>query len=296
MEQPNADKSRYCNASAAPRAVHPPRLAHGGRRGSRDAERGWSVLELLVATALSMALATLALQGWLGGSGLQAEVRAELRLHEGARFALHVLGRQLRLAGFPGCLGATPESSPLHPDWVPLQRFDAVEGWNSARPHEQQADDVFAVWWSLAGCDAEAGDDLQAPPADSGLESWQAQRGSLFYLERRGGEPLAPSALFVRDQANFAIDRPARELVAGVTAMRLGYRLAPDAAWLAADQIENWQQVRQVRVALVLESPAAPGLRREFAQVFALRNRAGNFAPLGPELDPELDPDPERER
>ena len=248
---------------------------------ARTAE-GWSLIELLVAAALSMSLATLALRAYLAGNGLQAEITAQLRLQEGARFALHVLGANVRLAGFPGCLGETPQSSPLHPDWPGPVEFSAVEGWNANRPHPwldaAPGREVIAFWWSVTGCGVSGPPEMQPASDSSSIEPGSALRGSLFYLGRRGDSADNPPALFIRGLSNFEESRPGRELVEGVESMRIFYGMADNPVFLPAHRVQNWQDVRSVRFELRLRNQSPPDIRRDFNQTLALRNKSIDIA------------------
>lgn len=240
---------------------------------------GWSLVELLVASALSMSLATLALRAFLAGSGMQAEVSAELRLQQGARYALHVLGRYVRMAGFPGCIGETPESSPMNPDRPPAPAYDPVAGWNTDRPHPRVApdNDVIALWWSVAGCSADGPAELQPPPDAMEAQQGQGLRGSLFYIGRRGNNEESPPALFLRDLSSFDDSGPARELIEGLESMRIEYGMSGSAVFLPAHRVRNWREVRSVRIDLRLQSQLVQGLRRNFSHTLALRNHRGSF-------------------
>ena len=228
---------------------------------------------MLVAMGLSMSLATVALQAYLVGSSLQAEVTAELRLQEGARFALHALGRNVRMAGFPGCLGEAPETSPMSSQWTEQSGFIAVEGWSPEKPHEQltpvPGTDALALWWAVSGCSTDGPPELQ-PPADS---QGPQLRGSLFYIGRRGNAEASPEALFVRALSNFDDSSPARELVEGVESMRVVYGAPGDSTGLPAHLVRNWNEVTSLRIDLRLRSLTTPGLQREFSHTLALRNR-----------------------
>ncbi len=241
-------------------------------RGPFRSQAGLSLIELLVAAALGLSIAGVAIRAYLAGSALQNEVTAELRLHESARYALHVLGQRVRLAGFPGCLGETGETSPLDSAWQAPGAFSPVEGWNSERPHPDfgagAEGDAIALWWSVRGCGADGPSELHPPQTAGGNP---ALRGSLFYTGRRGNRADNPPALFLRELSNFAESGPARELVAGLESIRFGYRT--DGALLPAEQVGDWSAVRSVRVELQLRSLLVPEIERRFSQTLSLRNR-----------------------
>ena len=262
MAKRNEDWLAYCG----PERRLPPRNFFRG-------QAGLSLIELLVVAALSLSIAGVAIRAWLAGNVLENEVTAELRLHESARYALHVLGQRIRLAGFPGCLGESGETAPLGSDWQAPGAFSPVEGWNSERPHPEfgagAEGDVIALWWSVRGCGADGPPELQPPGAAGGNP---ALRGSLFHIGRRGNQASNPPALFLRDLSNFADAGPARELVAGLESIRFGYQTG-GGALLSAEQVSDWSNVGSVRVELQLRSLLVPEIEGIFSQTLSLRNR-----------------------
>ncbi len=252
---------------------------------------GWSLLELLVATALSMSLATMAARAFLAGDALHAEAAAELRLESDARYAMHVLAANAMLAGFPGCLGESPEISPLNSTWVGPMAFIAVEGWNSLRPHPASGfvagNDVVAFQWSVGGCGIGIGAyarELRPPPANAGVAPGRGLRGALFFIGRRGGMAGNPPALFLRETSNFGNVGSARELVAGIESMRVRFQLSGNDDFVSAHQVGNWNNVLAARFELRLLSPRFPDMRRDFGRTVSLRNRPiaiTDFPPAG---------------
>lgn len=271
----NAFKSLRCGLE---RGRLPPRA--GNSAG------GWSLVELLVATALSMSLATLAARAFLAGDALHAEATAELRLQSDARFAMHVLSVNAGLAGFPGCFGESAEYAPLNSAWVGPNTFPAVEGWDTLRPHPEPGpvtgSDSVAFRWSVGGCSGAGigpyARELRPPPADAGVAPGRGLRGALFFIGRRGGEQGNPPALFVRETSDFGDTSPARELVEGVESMQVRFRLTGGEDFLPANQVGNWNEVIALRFELRLESLQFANLRRDFGQSVALRNRSVAFA------------------
>ena len=241
---------------------------------------GWSLIELLVASALGASLAGFALRAYLAGSLLRTEVNAEAHLHEGARYALHVLARNAKLAGFPGCLGETAEFAPLDSGWTGPISFNPVEGWNEQRPHPElgspPGQDAVAFWWSVAGCGAGGARELRPPSASSGASA--GLRGNLFYIGRRGNSLDNPPALFMREISDFGESSPARELVEGPQSLQVLYRVAGASALLPAEQVPAWENLREIRIELRMQSPLPPGFSREFTQSLSLRNQRVDVA------------------
>lgn len=267
---------------------------------ARKSAGGWSLVELLVASALSMSLATMAARAFLTGDVLHAEATAELRLESNARYAMHVLTLNARLAGFPGCLAETPEYSPLNSTWVGPMAFIAAEGWDALRPHPElesaAGNDAVAFQWSVGGCGAGIGAyarELRPPPADAGVAPGRGLRGALFFIGRRGGMDSSPPALFMRESSSFGDAGPARELVEGIDSMRVRFRLPGNDDFVPAHQVGNWNDVLAVRFELRLRSLQFPDLWRDFGQTVSLRNRPitiADFPPAGAPGPGEPDP------
>lgn len=266
----------------------------------RNSAGGWSLVELLVAAALSMSLATMAARAFLTGDALHAEATAELRLESNARYAMHVLTVNARLAGFPGCFGESPEYSPLNSTWVGPMAFIAVEGWDPVRPHPDlepvAGSDTVAFQWSVGGCGAGIGAyarELRPPPANAGVAPGRGLRGALLFIARRGGMDSSPPALFMRESSSFGDAGPARELVEGIDSMRVRFQLPGNDDFVPAHQVGNWNDVLAVRFELRLQSLQFANLRREFGQTVSLRNRPVVIADFPPAGAPEQgEPDP----
>ena len=275
---PNACKSIRCGPERgrlSPRA--------------RDSAGGWSLLELLVATALSMSLATLAARAFLVGDALHAEAAAELRLESDARYAMHVLTVNAQLAGFPGCFGESAEYTPLNSTWVGPMAFVAAEGWNALRPHPEvepvTGSDTVAFQWSVGGCGAGIGAyarELRPAPTNVGVAPGRGLRGALFFIGRRGGRDDNPPALFLRDASNFGNTGPARELVEGIESLRVRFRLPGNEDFVPPHQVGNWNDVLAVRFELRLQSLQFADLGRDFGRTVSLRNRPVRLADFPP--------------
>lgn len=266
----------------------------------RNSAGGWSLVELLVAAALSMSLATMAARAFLTGDALHAEATAELRLESDARYAMHVLTVNARLAGFPGCFGESPEYSPLNSTWVGPMAFIAVEGWDPVRPHPDlepvAGSHTVAFQWSVGGCGAGIGAyarELRPPPVDAGVAPGRGLRGTLFFIGRRSGMDSSPPALFMRESSSFGDAGPARELVEGIDSMRVRFRLPGNGDFVPPHQVGNWSDVLAVRFELRLQSLQFPNVWRDFGQTVSLRNRPVVIADFPPAGAPEQgEPDP----
>ncbi|HPF28454.1 MAG TPA: PilW family protein [Steroidobacteraceae bacterium] len=111
----------------------------------RAAQRGFSVVELMVAMTLSLVLLAGALGLTYSSRVTFRENERVGRLQESGRFALELIGRDLRAAGFAGCMRGVDFINNLNTPtdllWnfaVPLQGFESTGpgAWSPAVPAE----------------------------------------------------------------------------------------------------------------------------------------------------------------
>jgi type IV pilus assembly protein PilW len=108
---------------------------------STMAQRGISLVEIMVALTLSLLLTGAALTVYLGGRQSYRTNDALARLQENARYVFEILGRDLRLAGFRGCAGESAKLTNTLNDasaflWnfgQPIYGYEAVSesDWNA---------------------------------------------------------------------------------------------------------------------------------------------------------------------
>src|SRR5690606_18271657 len=101
----------------------------GGQMGSIAANRGLGLIELLIASALGLTLATGVIQIYATSSLAARDLEAGIRVQENGRLALHFLLQELRAAASPDC---TAEQ------WLALTEtstgsvFQNIRGWEAA--------------------------------------------------------------------------------------------------------------------------------------------------------------------
>ena len=99
-----------------------------------DYQRGLTLLELLVAITLGLAVVTGTIQIYLGTSQTYRVQEAQSRIQENGRYALEVLNREIRMAGFTGCKRGNPVANVLNnagSDWwsdFPNRSFQGYAG------------------------------------------------------------------------------------------------------------------------------------------------------------------------
>ncbi|MEX0449560.1 PilW family protein [Spiribacter sp. 221] len=98
-----------------------------GRR--RAGQRGFTLLELLIASALGLVVIMVATELLVGARQAERLERAHARLVDSARFATSLIGRALRESGYPGCHPALRRNliaDGLEPAWPPVDRIASV--------------------------------------------------------------------------------------------------------------------------------------------------------------------------
>ncbi len=101
-------------------------------------QQGMSLVELLVAMVIGLVLLGGVYQVFTGSTTSSRENQQFSRLQENARFAMEILGREIRVAGYAGCFGGNLVNN-LNPSGTGyiaefLGFTNAVEGydWNGA--------------------------------------------------------------------------------------------------------------------------------------------------------------------
>jgi len=111
----------------APRREGAPLPVRPGRRwGARN--RGFSMLELLIAAALGIVLIAAIVQLFAGSGRGNAVLGGQARLQESARHAIALLSRSARGAGYLGCGGRDRLVNALNGPWRRIVEFDVSRG------------------------------------------------------------------------------------------------------------------------------------------------------------------------
>ncbi|MDE0660630.1 MAG: PilW family protein [Gammaproteobacteria bacterium] len=96
-------------------------------------QRGFSMLELLIAAALGIVLIAAVIQLFAGSGRGNAALAGQARLQESARHAVALLSRSARSAGYLGCGGGDRLVNTVNATWREIVEFDVsrpVEGFD----------------------------------------------------------------------------------------------------------------------------------------------------------------------
>lgn len=109
--------------------------------------RGLTLIELMIAMVLGLTLAAGVMQVYVGNNQTQREQEAHQRMQENGRFAMHFLSREIRMAGYLGCLSAIrPENinntlqTPHPPSFQP---DTGIQGWEANQGSGTAPGDIF---------------------------------------------------------------------------------------------------------------------------------------------------------
>ncbi|MEX1198078.1 MAG: PilW family protein [Pseudohongiellaceae bacterium] len=163
---------------------------------------GLSLVELLIAMVLGLTLAAGVSQVYVGNNQTQRDQEAHMRMQENGRFAIHFLSRELRMAGYLGCLSAIePENinNTLNSDEVPssFQPDMGIQGWESDHGNGTAPGDIFNSTdnrglesttsgnWSSSG--GNVLDTMDAMPGSDIVRAWNTSGGGATINSVSGG-------------------------------------------------------------------------------------------------------------
>ena len=253
---------------------------------------GMSLIELLIAMALGLALSLGVMQVYVMTRHTQTDLAAHIRLQETGRLALHFLLQELRAAGYPRC---PAEQWPF----LAIASFELpafIHGWEAEGTAPDDIEDEYTYsregtevvasehGWSTSGDETLEGF-LLLPGSDviqirdicsSNVASAQHDpineiHGTIFYVSKRGNLAENPPALFRRGSD----DGRAEELFEGVASLQVLYGIANDGqapAYVVATEVPDWEHLTSLRISLLLQS-FDPPLQRTFSSTLALRPR-----------------------
>jgi type IV pilus assembly protein PilW len=311
-------------------------------------ENGFSLIELLIATALSFFLLVGASALYLNSQQIYIVQEASASLQENARYLIYQMRHTVQMAGYIGCsrLGEVK----LHA-FLPQQTLTAanfLQGFRQGMPidnrlltianHTVPGSDILLIQEMAAASVAASGSNKliheeekfntaandililsdcihadvfqvsssyfnELTPSQALAYQYKSENSQLgllhawvYYVARttrknKAGSPI--DALYRRDLN--ASSKKQSEWVEGVENMHIYYGIVEPSgniSYLSADKIADWQQVQSLQIHLLLSSPEAvklaknyyefdgkkqqapdKRLRQEWTLVVALRNR-----------------------
>lgn len=160
------------------------------RRGARGRRRGVSLVELMIALAISLGIVLVAAALMLASNGSYLDHTETARLHDNARYALEIVTRAVRQTAYVNWDGALGPVGVSAEEEAPISGLDARsvnkngEGIDSVFDGAVNGSDVLAIRYAGAGTGA-AGDGsvINCAGFGVGLAAAPAERGwSIFYV------------------------------------------------------------------------------------------------------------------
>lgn len=229
--------------------------------------RGFGLVELLIALALSLIVVLGVVQIFIAAKNTYAAQSAASTMQEDGRFVLSKMIQELRMVGMFGCLGTITEDSSAK-DFSASQQTPI--SWNNARREltlvTADVGNAGAVpmWTVISDCrtDATAYSGARAPVT-----------GQLAFPIRRLIYRFNNNQLLIGGTSG----SPMQVLVDHVGAFEVSFGLASSATDVAvssySDNPSNPARIRSVRLSLTLFDPNRKVADQTFNVVAALRNR-----------------------
>lgn len=177
------------------------------RRPMAAAMRGVTMVELLIAMVIGLGLTAGVVQVYVGNNQTERHQQAHQLMQENGRFAMHFLAREVRMAGYMGCLSEideddinnTLDGSP------PSFRPDAgIEGWESDHGSGTALGEAYASQDDLAVESTSSGNWSTSDSAT--LETFEALPGSDLVRVWNMAGGTAASILDISPGANTNIE------------------------------------------------------------------------------------------
>lgn len=209
---------------------------------SRRNCRGYTLIELMVSVAMGVIMIAVAVQYLVGASGTFNATETLGRTQENARFALSIMARDVRMAGYADPAQGNRPGFFFRGDCGTFSPCTADGG--ATNP------DRLAVWMNPPPDDGSEIDcTASAVPAD-------AQIANLYYLETEadGVTSLMCRGYNVTDGAWVATAQP---LVDGIDNMQVLYGVRNNgetSQFLSADAVADWNEVVSVRLVLLVST------------------------------------------
>lgn len=255
------------------------------RVNNAASQRGLSLVELLVSLAISLVIVIAVSAFFLGSSRTRDTQEAASLLQDNARFATEVITRSIQQAGYQNYIWSTAGAvarreilppSDIQPDIRGYNNSAAGSGTdngthNTGTDRVNNSDTLVARFQGSSNATAADGsmiDCMGRPlPAPDGLVT---RYYSVFEVRRASSTAEPELRCKYASITGGTLGFDAQPIVRGVESLQFTYGIDTNAdsiadAWRNAQQVDNgcvnaacitnWQQVRAVRVGMVLRSP-----------------------------------------
>lgn len=264
-------------------------------------QTGLSLVELMIAMVLGLIIISAVLYVFAGNRASYSHQESLSHIQESGRFALELLSRDIRMAGYIGC-GNLREVDPVTnitlspPVWnntTTLTGTDTQISILSAGPAFVRLSNAMPTLTQLqlnanpavtVGARMIATDCANADIFD--LSSVSGPVGSPPVWTLTATQPLTRAfqsqsqimrlrqVTYVFDDVNNTLNRNGEPIVEGVTALSFDYGIGADrnvTSYTSAPG--DWARVSTVRVNMTITSPTPPALSHDFSRIIGIRNR-----------------------
>lgn len=234
-------------------------------------QRGFSLLEVSIASALGFVVLAVSVQLLLSVQQNLRLANAHARLNENARAAITLIQSHIRAAGSLPCIPSALDSllSQADPeDLLAISRPEGVvpirgdvlslQSFRTLPADTMPASGAITVAATTGGGECvifEAPADSQTHPVFSESPSFSVAEQTQFYLDQSVGQSDLSSLFRARQSRGGQRE----ELVEGVYDWRIAYGVDQNGsgamdAFLAGDEVSDWSAVRAVRLWLLVSS------------------------------------------
>jgi type IV pilus assembly protein PilW len=209
-----------------------------------NSQRGFSLVELLIALALGVMMLGAASLLMLSNRATFLAVDSSSRIQENARFALGMMAEHIRMAGYFDPAAGSPSN---------FMFTDECDGLDPCTGNGVgTASDWFAV--------------MLNPPTDNEIDCTGAATNAndtyanVFLIVNNGGVRSLVCRGF--NTTTGAWNAAAQPLVDGIDRMQVQYGIVDDdevVSYVSADRVTNWGEIRSVRINLLVSDGGESG-------------------------------------